>query len=310
MMRDLMKKVQILLVDEDELFRLWVRQMLEEEEDMEIVGDCTSAEEALSRVEMLSPNIVLMDTSLPEMNGIEACRHLTGNGCGCDVIMLSGCQDWINDAVKAGAAGYYPKNIRQRELVTAIRLVCKWQSLRSESDASIYSVRQIETMVMENLDKFSTKQTCGEDQAEWLLPEGNSTDTVREVTLVVPSPGDASQLRRFTCRAEETLQARLLETVGSWRDTRVTLQLRSPVSLVNVLDRLMKMPEVEEVVEKEEVPARTGRFSFFRRMEAVPRKMIWVTLNEQVQPSIATPWVVQYPGLPELQPQMAGAAVR
>jgi len=100
-----MKKGRILLVDEDELFRIQVRHMLERQEDMEIVGDCTSAEEAISQIETLSPNIVLMDAQLPGMNGIEACRHLTGNGDDCDVTMLSTCQELISDALKAGAAG-------------------------------------------------------------------------------------------------------------------------------------------------------------------------------------------------------------
>ncbi len=64
-MRGTMKKVQIFLVDEDEFFRLWVRHMLEQEEGVEGIGDCTCAEEALSQMEALSPNIILMDTWLP-----------------------------------------------------------------------------------------------------------------------------------------------------------------------------------------------------------------------------------------------------
>jgi len=76
-MRDVMRKERILLVDEGQLFRLWVRQMLESEEATEVIGDCGSAEEAMTQMEALSPNIVIMDTRLPGINGIEACRQLT-----------------------------------------------------------------------------------------------------------------------------------------------------------------------------------------------------------------------------------------
>ena len=135
-----MKKGRILLIDGDDLFRLWLRHMLEQEEDIEVVGDCTSAEEALSRVETLSPNIVLMDIWLPGMNGIEACCELTKNTC--DVIMLTKDQELIHYALKAGASGYYPKEIKYDELIMAIKLACKWQSLKAECAA--YSARQME----------------------------------------------------------------------------------------------------------------------------------------------------------------------
>lgn len=101
-----MEKARILLVDDNSLFRRGVRHRLEQEEDMEIVGECTSAEEALSQLETLSPNVVIMDTWLPGMNGIEACRRMTGNGHVCDVIMLGTGQELIAHALIAGATGF------------------------------------------------------------------------------------------------------------------------------------------------------------------------------------------------------------
>jgi len=306
-MRDVMKRARILLVDGDEVFRLRVQHILEQEEGMEIVGDFASAEEALSTMEALRPNIVLMDTWLPGMNGIEACRRLTGNGPDCDVIILSPDQELIHVALKAGAAGYFPKEIKQKELATAIRLACKWQSLKEETDGSIYSIRQIEAMIMENLTKFTTKQTHDEEQPERLSPEDNSSSLTPEVTLVVPSPGDASQLQRFICRAEMTLQASLLETVGAWNDTHITFRLRRPASLADIADKLAKMPEVEEVEEK--VPVRAGRFSFFKKIGATPEKTLSVTLSRQPQPSTTARRTTQYPRLPKLQPQPVGSMI-
>jgi len=307
-MRNLMKKAEILLVDEDKLFRSGVRQMLEQEEDMKIVGDCGSAEEVMSQVETLSPNIVLMDTHLPEMDGIEACRWLTGNGYACDVIMLTTHQELIDYALKAGAVGYYPKEIKQEALVTAIRLACQWQSIRARSGAGTYSIRQIEAMIMDNLGQFTVEETPDKDEAEWLPPKrSSSTNPLPEVTLVIPSPSDASQLQRFICRVEATLQASILETVGSWSDTRITLKLRGHVPLSSMRDELVKMPEVEEV--EENTPVRAGRSGFFKKIEAMPGKRLSVTLRREVQPSTAAGQANQYPGLPEFQPQLVGRVV-
>ena len=307
-MRKVMKKAEILLVDGDKLFRSRVRHMLEQEEDMEIVGDCDSAEEVQSQVETLFPNIVLMDTHLPGMDGIEACRWLTGNGCACDVIMLTKHQELIDYGLKAGAVGYYPKEIKQEALATAIRLACQWQSLKAKSGASIYSIRQMEAMIMENLTQFTAEETPDKDEPEWLPPKSSSSSNpVPEVTLVVPSPGDASQLQRFICRVEETLQASLLETVGSWRDTHLTLKLRRHVPLADMLDKLVKMPEVEAVEEK--TPVKVRRFGSFKKIEAMPRQRLLVTLRREAQPLTAAGQANQYLGLPGLQPQMSGVMV-
>ena len=307
-MRNVMKKARILLVDEDYLFRLGVRFALEQEDDMEIVGDCTSAEEALSRVDTLSPNIILMDTLLPKMDGIEACRHLTGNGYACDVIMLSTNQDLVNYALSAGATFFFPKDLKQNELATAVRLICKWQSLKAENDTGVYSIRQIEAMIMENLTKFAAEeQTHNEDKLEWLPTAGNTSDTVREVTLVIPLPDDISYVRRFIYQVEKTLQAIILETVSSWSDTHITLKLRRPASRAKILDKLVKMPEAEKVEEKEPVKARW--FNFFKKIKPVLQKEILVTLSAQAQLPTAAEQTLQYQELPKPQRQLAGAIV-
>ena len=75
-MNRVMEKARILLVDEDKLFRMKVRHTLEREEGMEIVGECTSAEEDMSKVEALFPGILLMDNCLPGIDGREVCRRV------------------------------------------------------------------------------------------------------------------------------------------------------------------------------------------------------------------------------------------
>ncbi len=157
---------------------------------------------------------------------------------------------------------------------------------------------------MEYLAKVGADQTHDEDKPKCLLPEDNGSNLVSEVTLVIPSHGNASRLQRFICRVEETLQANILETVGSWSDIHIMLKLPRPASLFNVLDKLAKMPEVEEVEEK--TLRRAGRFSFFKKIEAMPGKRILLTLNGQAQPLTAVGRVKQYLELSKLQPQTVG----
>ena len=116
-----MKEIRVLLVDNHEIVRCGVRDMLEQEEDMEIVGDCASAEEALQQAETLSPNIILMEVKMPGMGGIEATRLYCQKKTPCSIIMLTLCEDCLAEALEAGAAGYLLENIKRQELAQAIR---------------------------------------------------------------------------------------------------------------------------------------------------------------------------------------------
>ncbi len=161
---------------------------------------------------------------------------------------------------------------------------------------------------MENLTKFATEEQTPNDGAlEWLPTEGNDSNAVREVTLVIPVPDDVFHLQRFTYRVEETLQAIILETVGSWSDTHITLKLRRPASQAKILDKLVKMPEVEKAEEKE--PAKAGQFNFSKKIKPVSRQEILITLSAQVQLPIIMEQEYQYLDVPKPQPQLVGAMV-
>ena len=114
--------IRILLVDDHDVTRYGLRRMLESEEDMEVVGDCTNAEEAFSQVEMLLPDIVLMDIKMPGIDGIEATRRLKEKQPACTIIVLTLYEDYVAEAIKAGAAGYLLKDCKREELIQAIRV--------------------------------------------------------------------------------------------------------------------------------------------------------------------------------------------
>ncbi len=302
-MKSMMEKAHILLVDEDVTYRHTLRQILENEEDMEVVGDCTSAEEAFSQVEVLSPNIVLMDTNLPGLDGIEACRTLSLNRQACQVIMLTSHTGLIDYALKAGAVGYYPKKIGQSALLSAVRLACKWQSLSAKRGAGVYSVRHIEAMILENLSQFTAETTDDSPDPDWLSSTADNPGAVKTVTLVLPPFGDAYRLQRFIDCVLDTFQAKHIKTVGSWNGTHLTLELKSPVSLANIFDELLKMPEIAEVECCLQTPAALKHSGTAPEDEAALGSKISVTFGRHEPSSPEPENAGQYLDLPEMQPQ-------
>jgi len=291
-MKNATETVRVLLVDNDQSFNLKVRHTLQQEDGIEVVGECISAEEALSEMETLCPNIVLMDIQLPGMDGLEACRHFTESDYTCDVIMFGTEQEYVNAALKAGATWYFPKEINQQELALVFRMTSKWQSLKANMDTGFYSIQQIEAMIIEHLTKLDIGEKTGdEEKLEWLLPEGDGSKKLKEVTLRISLPHSASQLLRFFHRIEESLQSSITETVGSWNDTRITLKLTRPALLPGILDKIARMPEVEKV------------------SEVLAKNEMLVTLSEQPEIPAVVEKPDQYVSLPELSRQMVGAAV-
>jgi DNA-binding NarL/FixJ family response regulator len=121
------KDIKILLVDDHELVRRGLRRMLESEEDLEVVGDAADAEEAYSQVEMLSPDVVLMDVKMPGVNGVEATRVVKERKPGCKVLMLTLYEEYLAESIEAGADGYLLKDAKCAELTQAIRQVYQSQ---------------------------------------------------------------------------------------------------------------------------------------------------------------------------------------
>ena len=119
------QRITVLPVDDHELARQGLRRMLELEDDLEVVGEASSVEEALERIAVLTPDIVLMDINMPLINGLEATRMLRDMGSHSRVIILSLHHEFLAQAFEAGAGGYLIKDMKREELVSAIRRVSK-----------------------------------------------------------------------------------------------------------------------------------------------------------------------------------------
>jgi len=123
-----MEAIRILLVDDHEVVRDGLRRMLELEADMAVVGEAADAKEALAQVELLNPEVILMDIKLPGTDGVELTRMLKERYPSCRVIMLTLYDEYLPEAIEAGAEGYLLKDIQRGELIKAIRVVYQGRS--------------------------------------------------------------------------------------------------------------------------------------------------------------------------------------
>lgn len=116
-------KVRILIADDHKMFRDGIRALLRQEPDFEIVGEAENGQLAVTRARKLQPDVVIMDISMPELNGVEATRKVLAETPTCRVIALSMHADrrFVLETLRAGAAGYVLKDSPFSELVQIIR---------------------------------------------------------------------------------------------------------------------------------------------------------------------------------------------
>ena len=125
------KKITVLLVDDHSLVRRGFRRMVEDETDMEVVGEAGNGEEAVKLARELHPKVVVMDCALPGLNGLQATRQILEGAPDTSILMLSMHAEntWVRQAIDAGAKGYVLKNALDLELGSAIRKVAAGETV-------------------------------------------------------------------------------------------------------------------------------------------------------------------------------------
>jgi DNA-binding NarL/FixJ family response regulator len=125
------KKITVLLVDDHSLVRRGFRRILEDESDMEVVGEASDGEEAVKLARELHPAVIVMDCALPRVNGLDATRQIMAGLPNTSVLMLSMHSEntWVRQAIDAGAKGYILKSALDLDLAPAIRKIAAGETV-------------------------------------------------------------------------------------------------------------------------------------------------------------------------------------
>ncbi len=126
---------RVLIVDDQALVRAGFRMILEAERDMDVVGEAADGTEALTEARRLKPDVVLMDVRMPELDGIEAARRLLAGDGGPRIVMLTtfDMDEYVYEALRAGASGFLLKDVPPEQLAAGIRVVAQGDALLAPS---------------------------------------------------------------------------------------------------------------------------------------------------------------------------------
>jgi DNA-binding NarL/FixJ family response regulator len=127
--------LRVVVADDQGLVRAGFRLILEADEHIRVVAEAADGDEAVTAVQRLDPDVVLMDVRMPGLDGIEATRRIVTGGASCRVIMLTtfDLDEYVYAALQAGASGFLLKDVSPEQLVAAVRLVAVGDALLAPS---------------------------------------------------------------------------------------------------------------------------------------------------------------------------------
>ncbi|MGE3620154.1 MAG: response regulator [Acidimicrobiia bacterium] len=170
--------IRVLLADDHRMLREGLRRSLTEE-GFDIVGEAENGEQAVTLAVELTPDVVLMDVSMPELDGVEATRQITAAGVATRVIMLTmhADKEVLTDAIRAGASGYLVKDCSTDEVADAIRTATKGETALSPQLAAtmLDEVRRLDSPNASEEERVVTKR---EEEVLQLIADGCSTPEV------------------------------------------------------------------------------------------------------------------------------------
>ncbi len=206
-----MSKIRVLIVDDHVIVREGLHALLEAQPDIEVVGEATDGEEAVNKTREVQPDIVLMDITMPGMNGLEATRHIRQHSPDVKILVLTMHEgdEYFFKMLDAGASGYFIKGGSSSELITALRVV--WSG-----DVFLYP-----TMAKKLLSDYLQRVRTGQDKESY----DGLTNREREILKLI-AEGHTNQkiadLLVISLATVQTHRAHIMAKLG----------LRSPTELI------------------------------------------------------------------------------
>lgn len=188
----LQQKIRILLADDHTILRAGLKMMLNAQPDMEIVGEAQDGRQSINEAQRLQPDIVLMDITMPDINGIEATRQIKKLLPDTRVLVLTMHEhdEYVFQALRAGASGYMLKEAVPTELITALRVIQSGQFYLSPTAQSVMVGDYLQRVrAGEEKDSYSSL-TEREREILKLVAEGYTNNQIAERLVISPKTVD------------------------------------------------------------------------------------------------------------------------
>jgi DNA-binding NarL/FixJ family response regulator len=195
--------IKVFLVDDHTIFREGLYLLLDREQDIEIIGEAEDGHEAIKKVPQKSPDVVIMDIAMPNLNGIEATRQIKADHPDIDILMLSmknNAED-AYQALKAGACGYILKKSAGEEVVEAVR---------TAYDGERFLSNQINKTLVENYI-IENKRGSPEDPLEDLSPREKE---VLQLVAEGKATKEIARMLHLSKSTVETYRKRMMKKLG------------------------------------------------------------------------------------------------
>jgi DNA-binding NarL/FixJ family response regulator len=172
--------IRILLADDHAVVRSGLRALLQQQEGMQVVGEANDGREAVALAESLNPDVVVMDLTMPNLNGVEAARQITSKFAQMAVVILSMHSDeaYVLRALKAGAKGYLLKEAAEADLISAIRAVQQGKAFFSPAVSKVLVQDYIRQLQDRDIEDSYELLTPRERELLQLFAEGKSNKDV------------------------------------------------------------------------------------------------------------------------------------
>jgi len=191
--------IRVILVDDHPVLRTGLRTLLQNEADLDVIGETGEGWQAVELASQLSPDVVVMDLALPGMGGLDATREIRRRGLKCAVLVLTAQAEerYLFPVLQAGASGYVRKDVADEQLVEAVRMV---------AGGGVYLEPEAQSMLLQGY--LQRDQAEGKDPFDGLSPRERQ---VLQLTAEGYTSREIGERLNISSKSVETYRSRLME---------------------------------------------------------------------------------------------------